>query len=185
MIVTVAFLVTDDFRVLTVAEQRSLFQRNLHGLFNLYSILMLRDAGIFDNMRNESIILPLYGNEIVRQAKRITRRFDFDSTLIKIIHMVFAFSTNCYTINYDPYMNNDTLLIGTFRLLGSQNKLFFVFSALVKIILDQIIFSTDIYMNNRHHQILVDDLVEEAKTSLILNEKDFIPLWRKDNLFDY
>ncbi|CAF1108496.1 unnamed protein product [Rotaria sordida] len=194
--------VTADFRVLTVAEQRSLFQRNLHGLFNLCGTFMLRDAGIFDNIRNESIIAPLYGHEIVRQAKQITMRLDFDSTIVKIIHMVFAFSTNCYTVNYDPYMSTDALLKGTFRLLGSQNvytemlwkymvyrygydETIRRFAALIKQILDLIVLSADIYMDNRYHQILVDDFVEEAKTALILNEKDSIPLWGKDNYFDY
>ncbi|CAF3830329.1 unnamed protein product [Rotaria sp. Silwood1] len=193
--------VTADFRILTVAEQRSLFQRNLHGLFNLYSILMLRDAGIFNNMRNESIIAPLYGQEIVHRAKRISMKLDFDSTLVKMLHMIFAFSTNCYTINYNPHMNNDALLTGTFRLLGSQDvyteilwkymiyrygyeETILRFTALIKIILDQIILSTDTYMNNRYHQIIVDDLVEKAKHSLSLNEKDFVPLWGKDYQLD-
>jgi hypothetical protein len=187
---------TADFRVLTIAEQCSLFQRNLHGLFNLCGTFMLRDAGIFDNSRNESIIVPLYGQEIVRQAKRINIKLDFDSTLVKMIHIMFAFSTNCYTINYDPYMNKDPLIRGTFRLLGSQNlyteilwkymiyrygykETILRFAALVKQMLDLIVLSAGIYTNNARHQILVDDLVEEAKITLVLGENDVVPLWGK------
>jgi hypothetical protein len=187
---------TADFQVLTTAEQRSLFQRNLHGLFNLSGTFMLRDAGIFHNNRNESLIVPLYGHEVVRQAKRIIMRLDFDSTLVKIIHIVFGFSTNCYTVNYDPCMNKDALLRGTFRLLGSQNvyveilwkymvyrygykETIYRFAALVKQMLDLIILSAGIYTYNPYHQILVDDFIEEAKSALDLDENNVVLLWGK------
>lgn len=188
---------TADFRVLTTAEQSSLYQRNLHGLFNFCGTFMLRDAGMFGSKRNERILVPLYGHDIVHEAKKITSRLDIDSTLVKVIHIIFAFSTNSYTINYDTYMNNDALLLGAFRLLGSQNvyveilwkymlyrygyhESIFRFAGLVKHMLDLIILSAGIYTENPHHQILVDDLVEEAKISLILDEKnDSIPLWGK------
>jgi hypothetical protein len=187
---------TADFRILTIAEQCSLFQRNLHGLYNFCAALMLRDAGIFDNSRNEGLIVPLYGQEIVRQGKPIIMKLDFDSTLVKIMHIIFAFSTNCYTINYDPHMNKDALLQGAFRLLGSQNfyteilwkymiyrygykETIHRFAALVKQMLDLITLSAHIYTNNPHHQILVDDLVVQAKTALVLNEHDVAPLWGK------
>ncbi len=187
---------TADFRVLTLAEQSSLFQRNLHGLFNFCGTFMLRDAGMFNNSRNESIIIPLYGEEIVRQARRIIIKLDYDSILVKIIHIIFAFSTNCYTINYDPNMHSDALLRGTFRLLGSQNLYTEIlwkymiyrygyeqtvvrFAALVKQMLDLINLSTGIYTENPHHQILVDDFVEEAKIALRLNDNNDKPLWGK------
>lgn len=185
---------TADFRVLTVAEQRSLFQRNLHGLFNYCGTFMLRDAGMFDNQRNENLLVPLYGHEIVQQAKRIIMRLDSDSIIIKFIHIIFAFSTNCFTVNYDSDMNQDPLLHGTFRLFGSQNLYTEIlwqymlfrydyqesvvrFAGLVKHMLDLIYLSTEIYGHNVHHQTLVDDLVEEAKTALILDEQTIEPLW--------
>ncbi|CAF4150440.1 unnamed protein product, partial [Rotaria sordida] len=59
------------------------------------------------------------------------------------------------------------------------------FAALIKQILDLMVLSAGIYMDNQYHRILVDDLVEEAKTILILNEKDSVPLWGKDNHLDY
>ena len=188
---------TADFRVLTIAEQSSLFQRNLHGLFNYCGTFMLRDAGMFDNSRNESIITPLYGEEVVRQAKRIIMRLDHDSTLIKIVHIIFAFSTNCYTINYDPNVHFDALLSGTFRLLGSQNlyteilwkymlyrygyvQTILRFFGFIKQMLDLINLSAGIYSSNPHHQILVDDLVGEARKALALNDNSDEPLWGKD-----
>ncbi|CAF3341862.1 unnamed protein product [Rotaria socialis] len=105
------------FNVLAAAEQRSLFQRNLHGLFNICGSFMLRDAGMFDNSRHESIIAPF---------KAILR-----------------------------------------------------FAALVKHMLDLLALSADICRDNRLHRLLVDDLVEQAKETLSINEKDFVPLWGK------
>lgn len=187
---------TADFRVLTIAEQRSLFQRNLHGLFNYCGTFMLRDAGIFGSQRNESLIVPLYGYDIVQQAKQIIMRLDFDSVIVKFIHIIFAFSTNCYTIQFESNMNQDALLRGTFRLFGSQNVYTEIlwqymiyrygyrdsvlrFSNLVKHMLDLIHLSTGIYQENVHHQILVDDLVNEAKDALILDDSTSEPLWGK------
>ncbi|CAF4750987.1 unnamed protein product, partial [Rotaria socialis] len=109
--------VTTDFYVLAAAEQRSLFQRNLHGLFNICGSFMLRDAGMFDNSRHESIIAPF---------KAILR-----------------------------------------------------FAPLVKHMLDLLALSADICRDNRLHRLLVDDLVEQAKETLSINEKDFVPLWGK------
>jgi hypothetical protein len=45
--------------------------------------------------------------------------------------------------------------------------------------LDLINLSTGIYTENPHHQILVDDFVEEAKTALRLNDNNDKPLWGK------
>ena len=187
---------TADFRTLTTGEQGSLFDRNLHGLFNFCGTFMLREAGMFDNERNESLIVPLYGREAVRDAKRIIRRLDIDSSLVKMIHILFAFSTNCYTVAYDPHINHDALLLASFRLLGSQNfyteilwkymiyrygfeESVLRFAALVKHMLDLIVLSANIYTDNPHHQVLVDDLVEEAKTELLRDDSQTSPLWGK------
>lgn len=190
---------TADFRVLTTAEQRSLFQRNLHGLFNFAGTLMLRDGGIFENYRNETVIVPLYGYEAVRKARSIIKRLGYDSTLAKAMLAVFAFSTNCFTLDFDKNLHQDALLYGEFRLLGSQNMYVEIlwtymlyrysymetalrFAGLVKHMLDLIILSSDIYTENVYHQQLVDDVVERAKNTLILSDIDETPLWGKLDL---
>jgi len=157
---------------------------------------MLRDGGIFDNSSNENYIVPLYGYDIVRQAKLIIKRLTYDSNVVKIMHIIFAFSTNCYTVNFDKNMNHDALLTGSFRLLGSQNVYTEIlwkymlyrynyieaalrFAGLVKHMLDLIILSADIYHDNIYHQKLVDDVVEQAKTVLTFSDIDETPLWGK------
>ena len=178
-----------EFRALPLADQASLFSRNLHGLFNFCGTFMLRDAGMFDNARNEGFLVPLYGEAIVRQAKNIVQRLDLDSSLVKLIHIVFAFSTNCFTVKYDPWMERDAFLHGSLRLLRSQNVYVEIlwkymvyryghegsvhrFTALVKHMLDLINLSTEIYGDNPHHQILVDDLVEAAQITLVIDEEE-------------
>ncbi|CAF1522004.1 unnamed protein product [Adineta ricciae] len=187
---------TADFRVLTTAEQRSLFQRNLHGLFNFAGTLMLRDGGIFESYRNETVIMPLYGYEAVQKARSIIKRLGYDSTLAKAMVAVFAFSTNCFTVDFDKDHHQDALLHGEFRLLGSQNMYVEIlwtymlyrysymeaalrFAGLVKHMLDLIILSSDIYTENVYHQQLVDDVVEQAKNTLTLSDIDETPLWGK------
>jgi hypothetical protein len=150
---------------------------------------MLRDAGMFDTARNESYLVPLYGQYIDCQARDIVRRFDLDSSLIKLIHIVFAFSTNCYTVKFDPWMEEDAFLYDSSRQLTSQNVYVEIlwkymthryghadsvqrFAALVKRMLDLIVSSSNIYVDNPHHQMLVDDLVEEAKISVVIDEEE-------------
>lgn len=188
---------TADFRVLITDEQRALYDRNLHGLFNYSGTFMLRDAGMFDNARNESLIVPLYGEEIVRQAKRLIERLDSDSSLIKLMHMIFAFSTNCYTVNANRSNDRDALLHASFRLLGTQNVYVDLiwkymlyrygfdqsvrrFASLIKHMLDLIVLSSDIYRENHYHRILVDDLVDKAKVVLQFEQQETMPLWGKD-----
>lgn len=185
-----------DFRILTLPEQQSLFQRNLHGLFNFCGTFMLRDAGIFESTRNENLIMPLYGYDTVRKARQITKRLCADSTLAKIMPIIFAFSTNCYTVNPEKNVHRDPLLSGSFRLLGSQNmyaeilwkymlyryqegEAALYFAGLIKHMLDLITLSAGIYTDNVYHQQLVDEVVEQAKTTLIPADIDETPLWGK------
>lgn len=188
--------VTADFRVLTVAEQRSLYERNLHGLFNYSGTFMLRESGMFDTVQNENLIIPLYGENVVRQAKRVIERLDGDASLIKLMHIVFAFSTNCYTVNVNRSNDRDVLLHASFRLLGTQNVYLDAiwkymlhryghdqsvrrFAGLIKHMLDLIILSSNIYLANPYHRVLVDDLVEREKGTLVLEQHDTQPLWGK------
>ena len=86
-------------------------------------------------------------------------------------------------------MEEDAFLYDSSRLLTSQNAYVEIlwkymiyrygheesvqrFTALVKQMLDLIVLSSDIYVDNPHHQILVDDLVEAAKITLVIDEQE-------------
>ena len=187
---------TADFRVLTLTEQRSLFQRNLHALYIFCGNFMFRDGGAFENTKNKWILVPLYGEDNIRRVVRMNMRLGSNSALIKIMCIIIAFSTNCYTVNFDKGMYQDALLRGSFRLFGSQNMYVEIlwkymlyrynymeaalrFADLVKYVLDLIRLSADFCNTNIHHKILIDDVIEQAKTTLTLNDNKSVPLWGK------
>lgn len=169
-------------------------QRNLHGLYTFAAIFVFGEAGVYDNIRNAAFMLPMYGPDLVYRAKRIYMRMDRDSTLVKMMQIIFAFSSNCNITSYDERMENDPLLRGTFRLLGSQDMYVEIlwkymlyryheseayqrFAALVKQMLDLITFSDYIYSTAAHHKTLVDHVIEQAETTLVLNENKVVHLW--------
>ena len=185
---------TADFQVLTIAEQQSLFRRNLHGLFLLCSASMLRNAGILGNSRNQRIVVPVYGQAVVDRVSKISATLDSNSPIVKLIQIVFAFSTNCFAVTYQKNADRDALLRGSFRLFGSQNVYITIlwkymlyqhgfqesvvrFSTLVGKMLDLISISSDVYNENAYHQVLVDDLVENAQAALITNRNECVLLW--------
>ncbi|CAF0905658.1 unnamed protein product [Rotaria sordida] len=187
---------TPDFQILTLDEQRSLFQRNMLGLLCVGGMYLMRESGIFDKPENELVILPLYGTEVIQQAKRICQQLNFDPTLLKILFVALAFSSNCYMIHNRGNISKDSLLLGTFRLLGSQNVYVELvwkylmhtygydgsvqtFSKLIKRLLDTLKFSIDMYKNNRFHQTFIDDIIQQNETSSIVDEKAIVPLWGK------
>ncbi|CAF3219982.1 unnamed protein product [Rotaria sp. Silwood2] len=156
---------TPDFKVLTLDEQRSLFQRNMLGLLCVGGMYLMRESGIFDKPENESVMLPLYGIEVTQQARLICRQLNFDPVLIKVMLVALAFSSNCYMIHNRGNIDKDSLLLGTFRLLGSQNVYVELtwkyllhtygyniavqtFSKLIKQLLDTLALAIDMYTNN-------------------------------------
>jgi hypothetical protein len=187
---------TPDFRVMTAAEQCSLIQRNMHGLWAFHSLFTFRESGIFDNATNEKAILPLYGTINVQRTKRITTQLDHDLTLVKLMLITLTFSSNFFTIIEDENMYKDSLLYGTFRLLGSQNVYAELmwnymiyrygfsesvqrFAALIKIILDSLKLASDIYENNRTHHLFADEIMEQTERLLTISDQENVSLWGK------
>jgi hypothetical protein len=187
---------TPDFQILTPTEQSSLFQRNMLGLLCIGEMYLMRESGIFEKPENEMILLPLYGAEVVQQARTICQQLDGDPVLFKLMLVALAFSSNCYMLHNRGNIDKDSLLLGTFRLLGSQNVYVELtwkylthtydyniavqkFSTLVKQLLDTLKFSMDLYENNPIHQAFIDDAIDQTEKSLVANNKAVVPLWGK------
>ena len=185
---------TPDFRVLSAAEQTSLLQRNLNGLYTFAGIFAFGEAGTYDNIQNAAFMLPMYGSDSFYRAKRIYMRLDRDSNLVKMMQIIFAFSSNCNITRYDERMDNDPFLRGTFRLLGSQDMYVEIlwrymlyryheteanhrFAGLVKLMLDLMTFSEYTYSTAAHHKTLVAHVIKQAETTLVQNENKVVPLW--------
>jgi hypothetical protein len=187
---------TPDFKILTTSEQWCLIQRNLLGLLSIGGIYLMRESGIFDKPENEMAVLPLYGNEVVQQLKNLSIQLDFDPIIIKLTLVALAFSSNCFIRHHQGNIDKDSLLLGTFRLFGSQNVYIELiwkysihrynyyqsiqrFSILIKRLLDALKLSIETYENNQIFQTFIDDTIEQVEQSPMINEKTIIPLWGK------
>lgn len=186
-----------DFQILTINEKTSLCERNLNGVTGFYSTLFFRNTGILSNIKYMEAFASVYGSELMSILKSTNDRLDPDSTLIKLILIVFAFSSNCFLGNKHNNLERDGLLNGTFRLLGSQNvylellwkymiyrygynQAVLRFSQLIQRYLCVLKNLATIYENNEVHRNMIDGIIERTKQSLTINENEQTSLWGKD-----
>jgi len=140
--------------------------------------------------------VTIYGLEFMLQAKCMNKQLDPDSIIIKLMLIVLAFSSNCFTVDIDENTHNDSLLYGTHRLTGSQNvyidllwkymvhqygyqNAVFRFSRLVQLVLDLMKYSASAYITNTIYHNLVNNVIQKMKHSLIINQNEQVPLWGK------
>lgn len=185
-----------DYKVLTVDEQCSLLKRNLTGLFIFCAEITCRDLDMLnDPLWNHTLTYTL-GSDLIERKRYLNSRLELDTTLIKFMLIIIAFSSNCFMLDERQTIRNDHLLYGTFRLLGSQNAFVEIlwkymlyrygyrdtvlrFSQLVKQILDLISLVVNMYKSHQLHQFFVDNTIQIATSISKLNENNTIPLWGK------
>lgn len=109
-----------DFQILADYEQCSLLKRNRQAITGLSVLLMLRDSPVFDCWEYTANAIKVYGAEVVQRARQIRSRLDPDSTLNKLMLVVHAFSSSSLIMDVPRSKQNDSLILGTFRLMGSQ-----------------------------------------------------------------
>src|SRR6185503_247435 len=85
-----------DFQILTMNEQRSLFQRNLHGVSAFCGNILLRDTALLDNPKCFDAYVTVYGLEMMKQLKYFINQLDSDSTSVKLMLLVITFCSNNY-----------------------------------------------------------------------------------------
>ena len=183
-----------NFRILTVNEQCSLFERNLHSVTSLYGLLALRESGFIDSLRCTEVWSKIYGFDLIEQTKRISKQLDVDSTIVKIMLLVIAFSSNGLVENKVGSSSNDGLSLTTLSLLTTQNiyvellwkymvhryglyQSVVRFAQFTKSILDMIIYLAANYADNPTHQHVVTECMKKSKMSLTVDRDDHLPLW--------
>jgi hypothetical protein len=186
-----------DYKVLTINEQCSLLKRNLNGLFIFCAEIVCRDLKMLDNPLWIKTLTYTLGSDMIERKRYLNTRLEQDTTLIKLMLIIIAFSSNCYMLDERHTIFNDHLLHGTFRLLGSQNVFVEIlwkymiyrygyresvlrFSALIKQTLDLISLVVNMYRSDKLHQHFVDDTIKMATSIVKLGENDTIPLWGKE-----
>jgi hypothetical protein len=187
---------TADYKILTLYEQCSLLKRNLNGLFIFCAEIVCRELKMLENVVWKNTLTFTLGSDMIERKRYLNSRLEHDTTLIKLMLIIIAFSSNCYMLDEHQTLNNDHLLLGTFRLLGSQNVFVEIlwkymiyrygyretvlrFAALVKQTLDLISLLVNMYKNNKLQQNFVDDTIQIATSRAKIGENNAIPLWGK------
>lgn len=185
-----------DFQTLTLAEKQSLYGRNLHGVLNLFATFVFYTAGMFAGSANERILASVYDVHTYQRTKRISSQLEFDPTVVKLMLFILAFSSNCYMVDMHENTQRDALMLGTFRLLGSQNRYIEILwrymlyryeymeaakrlLTLVKSVLDLLAMSSEVHQTNKIHQDFVEEVTVLAEESLTQHENDVVVLWGK------
>jgi hypothetical protein len=108
--------------------------------------------------------------------------------------IILSFSSNCSVLTFPETKFNDTLLLGTFRLLGSQNvyvellwkymvyrygdhQTIIRFAQLIKQVVDLIDHLIKVCMTGNINRFTLDNIFVENKRSFISNPNEHIPLW--------
>ncbi|CAF0983436.1 unnamed protein product [Adineta ricciae] len=188
---------TPEFQVLCINEQKSLLQRNLHGIGCFYSNLLYRDSEIFDNSACCLSYVLAYGFNNIEQSKILVKRLDIDSTLFQLLLIIIAFSSNCFIVDFDSSnILHDSFLFGTFRLFGSQNiyvellwkymnyrygynATIIRFSKLIGHVVNMLGYIAEVYTTHSVHRTFVDEVVEETKDILDVSQNQPVALWGK------
>ena len=183
-----------DFQILTTGEQRSLLDRNWYSIGGFNFLFVLRDSALADSPQFTSDGLISYSKDVIERGYRIKDQLEMDSTLIKMMVVVLAFSSNCLVMDVPKSLQDDQLTLGTFRLLGSQNvfvellwkymlyrygyqETVLRFAHLVKQMLNTINYVTQTYMDNKNHQYFMDKIFAEDRFIFAASRNVRIPLW--------
>ena len=188
------FSAIPDFQILTVNEQCSLLERNGQAITCVSLGSVLRDSGFVYCAEAVADAIKMYGVEVVYRAGRIRDRLDVDSTLIKLMLVIHAFSASCLIVDVPRSKPSDSLILGTFRLLGSQNvyvelvwkymiyrygyrETVIRFASLVKSMLDMSSHLVDCYSSVEVCRHYVDEAVDENKLTMSKNSSGYVPVW--------
>lgn len=183
-----------DFQILTITEQRSLLERNLQGCTGFNFTLVMRDSNCIDNSTFITNTASAYGFEAVSRLKHLKNQLDSDPTLVKLMLVIFAFSSNCSILNMPETMPNDTLLLGAFRLLGSQNVYVELlwkymvyrygyhatvirFANLIKQVLDFMDHISKGCLKVKTRYFHLEDFVDRNNRSCISSSNEHVPVW--------
>ncbi|CAF2509857.1 unnamed protein product [Rotaria sp. Silwood2] len=185
-----------DFRILTLNEQISLVERNLHGIIGLSETFLFRNTGILHNPSCMEAFTIVYESDMMLIAKNLNERLDSDSTVVKLILFILGFSSNCLILNVNEKIEDDRLSYGTFRLLGSQNVYVELlwkymiyrygyydsvlrFSRLIQMFLCVLENLSIVHNSNEAHRKMANNAIAEIKLSLTMNVNEQTLLWGK------
>lgn len=183
-----------DFRVLTLAEQSSLYRRNLHSVVSFYSIFALRDVFVSNHVSCLRVFSAIHGEEMAPLMRSFHTQSQFDLTFVTLMLMILSFSSNCCLVDVHRGIHPDSLLFGTHRLLGSQNvyvelmwnylnsqcghrNSIYQFTRMMGLFVNVIERSTTTYQSHQSYHQMLDDIMKQIEPLLSINQHETRPLW--------
>ncbi|UJR09463.1 hypothetical protein I4U23_013701 [Adineta vaga] len=174
------------FHNLPSSLRRVIIENNLCGTGAFNSFMTATEANVYDNEDYISICNEIYGVEYVQVSYNIIKRIESNRTLLKLMLIVLAFSSNASLVSFDQSIKlTNRSTIQSIYLIRIQNVFVtmlwkyivyqygFVeavrrFSCLVKSFLDTL---SQIERNvSTQHMKMVDDIVEKTLYSLKLED---------------
>ena len=184
-----------DFQILTFNEQDSLLRRNLKGLAGLNSTFVSRECALNEHSQLSHHLILMHGYDVVFSRERLEGQLDRDTILVKLMLVIATFSSNLFVLDNDQHIQQDYLLLGSFRLLGSQNMYVELlwkymiyrygqrntvlrFTQLVKQILDTIDLMHKICQNSQNNKQMLNYAFERNREHFITHQRnEHVPLW--------
>ena len=93
------------FQSLPTDTRRIIIQNNFSGTGSFNSVVAAADANVFDNQAHVAACNEIYGADYVKESHRVSTRIEPNRTLLKIMLLVLAFSSNCSIVIYDHSVN--------------------------------------------------------------------------------
>lgn len=165
--------------------RRLMIENNLYGTGSFNSSFIVLEAKALDNDFYTKACIEIYGEEFVRKGQRLITRMESNGTLIKIMLVILAFSTNSSLILPDHISNlSYTSTRNSLNLIRIQDifiKILWKYliyqygfieairrlDNLIKFYLDLLNQLNEI--NNRQHFDMINNLIGKTTTSLNLN----------------
>lgn len=164
------------FHLLSPNARRAILRHNADTAGSFNSIFLMRECKALENPAFLDACQAIYGPNIFPYLTRFVNRFETNGTLVKVMFLIFAFSSNCSVVNFISREDLNDCCEST-SLLHVQNILVTMFwkyliyqygfqgavqrlDSLIKHILN-ILGSDNDDMKGNHSQ-MIDNLVEET-----------------------
>jgi hypothetical protein len=97
------------FQTLSPDIRRTLIKNNLSGTGAFNSMFAAVEAKVFDNEFYLVTCNEIYGTDYVKESRRVLTRMESNGTLIKIMLIILAFSSNCSIVLSEHLINTSAI----------------------------------------------------------------------------
>ncbi|UJR09480.1 hypothetical protein I4U23_013718 [Adineta vaga] len=171
------------FKKLSTISQQILIQHNSDTAGTLNCLFIIRETSALDNMTFLISCDAVYGYDILKYSIRFVSRLESNGTLIKILLLILAFSTNCSIVTSDNSRTsrNTSNTIDLFKIQNIFVTMFWKYliyqygfiggvqrlNSLMKYILDLLLSINE--RSNAQHEKMIDTIVEQTTRSLSIH----------------